>query len=181
MAEAPVSRRESEQYEEFLNRFTRDRERIFAFVCSLVPRHAEAEDLFQQCSLVLWRKFGDFQRTGSFLAWACGIAHYEVCNYLRTSGRSRLYFDDDLVQQLATQRVESLSQYDERLVALRSCLQGLTDEQRELIDAVYGRENTVKRFAEGTGNAVQTLYNRLNKLRRQLLQCVQGRLAADSR
>jgi RNA polymerase sigma-70 factor (ECF subfamily) len=83
------------------------------------------------------------------------------------------------VQQLATQRVESLTQYDERLVALRSCLQGLTEEQRELINAAYGSGNTVKRFAEGTGNAVQTLYNRLNKLRHQLLQCVEGRLATD--
>lgn len=179
MAEIPVSRQGGDQYEEFLNRFTRDRQRIFAFVCSLVPRHAEAEDLFQQCSLVLWRKFGDFQRSESFLAWACGVAHYEVRNYLRTAGRNRLHFDDDLVQQLAQQRVESLSHFDERLAALRACLTGLTDEQRELIDAAYGTGSTVKRLAEGTGNAVQTLYNRLGKLRRQLLQCIQGRLAAQ--
>jgi len=179
MEEAPVSRDDNENYEAFLNRFTRDRERIFAFVCSLIPRHAEAEDVFQQCSLVLWRKFGDFQPSQSFLAWACGVAHYEVRNYLRTAGRSRLYFDDDLVHQLATQRIESLSHFDEQLAALRHCLKSLSEEQRTLIDAAYGSGSTVKRLAEVTGNAAQTLYNRLGKLRRQLLQCVQNKLATQ--
>lgn len=180
MIEAPESRRDSEPYERFLHQFTRDRERIFAFVCSLVPRHADAEDVFQQCSLILWRKFGEFQQGQSFLAWACGVAQFEVCNHLRTAGRSRLRFDDDLVRQLAVRRMESLTHYDERLLALRTCLRSLTDEQQQLIDAAYGTDGTIKRLAEQTGSAVQTLYNRLGKLRRQLLECVRGKLASQS-
>jgi RNA polymerase sigma-70 factor (ECF subfamily) len=178
MTELQQSRGELHKYEEFLNRFTRDRERIFAFVHSLIPRHSDAEDVFQQCSLILWRKFGSFQQDQSFLAWACGIARFEVCNYLRTTGRDRLRFDDDLIGQLAMHRLDSLSQYDDRLTALRACLKNLTDEQRELLDAAYGNGVTVKRLAELTGKAVQTFYNRLGKLRIRLLDCVQSKLTA---
>jgi RNA polymerase sigma-70 factor (ECF subfamily) len=179
IARMQESRPLGQDYEEFLNRFTRDRERIFAFVCSLVPRLADAEDIFQKCSLVLWRKFGEFQKHESFLAWACGVARYEVCNFLRTMGRDRLCFDDELIQQLAIQRIESLSEYDDRLSALRNCMKGLTEEQRGLLDAAYGHGNTVKQLAKATGSAVQTLYNRLGKLRRQLLDCIENRLAAQ--
>ena len=179
MAAAQPKPSDVEQYEEFLRRFTRDRERIFAFICSLVHRPADAEDVFQQCSLVLWRKFGSFQHDQSFLAWACGVAHFEVRNYWRTSGRDHLRFDDDLVRQLAAQRVESLSRYDDRLAALRICLKDLSEEQRTLIEAAYGTGGTVKRLAEASGAAVQTLYNRLGRLRRLLLQCIQSKLAAE--
>lgn len=173
------SHRQGQEYEEFLHRFTRDRERIFAFVCSLVPRLADAEDVFQKCSLVLWRKFGEFERDESFLAWACGVARFEVCNHQKTIGRDRLHFDEDLVHQLALHRIESLSDYDDRISALRSCLKGLSEEQRRLLDAAYGRGETVKQFAQATGSAVQTLYNRLGRLRRQLFDCIQNRLASQ--
>lgn len=164
-------------YEDFLNRFTRDREKLFAFVCSLVPHLPDAEDVFQKCSLVLWRKFHEFQKQQNFLTWACGVARYEVYNYYRTAGRDRLCFDEDFVRQLASERIESLTDYDDRLSALRSCLKGLTEDQRSLLNAAYGSGETVKNLAEVTGHAVQTLYNRLGKLRRLLLDCVQRKIA----
>ena len=172
-------RRDDETYERFLNRFTRDRERIFAFISSLVPHGADAEDVFQRCSLVLWRKFSEFDEQQNFLTWACGVARYEVYNYLRASGRDRLRFDDDLVQQLATERIATLSRYEDRLKALGSCLKGLTGEQRRLLDAAYGPGGSVKSFAELTGSAVQTLYNRLAQLRRRLFDCIQSKLASQ--
>lgn len=174
-----VRRDEGENYEEFLNLFTRDRDRIFSFVCSLVPRLTDAEDIFQKCSLVLWRKFQDFRSSESFLAWACGIARLEVLNALRTDRRNKLLFDEDLVRQLATHRMQSICEHQERLFALRSCVETLSDDQRDLLDAAYGNGNTIKNFAEFTGSAVQTLYNRLGKLRRQLFHCVESKLASQ--
>ena len=107
---------DTERYEEFLRLFTRERERMFAFIYSMIPRQADAEDVFQRASLVLWRKFNEFRQGEDFLAWACGVAHYEIRNYFRTAGRDRLYLDEELVQQLAIERVDSLSRFDERIV-----------------------------------------------------------------
>ena len=170
---------DDENYEEFLSRFTVNRDRIYAYVFSLVPRAADAEDVFQKCSLVLWRKFDQFRTDGDFVAWACGVARFEVLNYLKTSGRDRLCFNEELVQQLAARRVDTLPQYDEKLTALRGCMKELSITQCDLIGAAYGSDQSVKQLAESSGSAVQTLYNQLFKLRRQLLKCVQNKLAAS--
>ena len=62
----------ADRYEEFLRLFTQERERMFAFIYSMIPRQADAEDVFQRSSLVLWRKFHEFRQGEDFLAWACG-------------------------------------------------------------------------------------------------------------
>lgn len=173
----PVGDDSRDRYEEFLALFTRDRERVFAYIYSLLPHHADAEDVFQRCSLLLWRKFAQFDPAGRFLSWACGIAFYEVCNFLRVSGRDRLRLDMDLVGQLAERRLETIDRDEDRLDALRACLDKLNDRERELIQRVYRGDDSVKVLAEAAGRSSQTLYNQLSRTRRKLFDCVQRALA----
>ena len=51
-----------QQYERFVSLFAQVHDNLFAYVYSLLPHRSDAEDVFQQTSLVLWRKFGEFQR-----------------------------------------------------------------------------------------------------------------------
>jgi RNA polymerase sigma-70 factor (ECF subfamily) len=169
----------SDRYEEFLNLFARDRERIYAYIFSLLPHHADAEDVFQRCSILLWRKIDQFDRNGSFLAWACGVAFYEVCNFLRVADRDRLQFDIELIGQLAERRRETLGRDEECKAALRRCLDHLNGGDRALIDQVYYGDRSVKELAEAAGRAPQTLYNQLSQIRRRLFQCMQRTLAAE--
>lgn len=166
-------------YEEFLRVFTRERERLFAYVYSLLPHQADAEDVFQRCSLLLWRKFSEFDRNREFLPWACGVAFYEVRNFLRSAERNRLQFSPELIEQLAASRTESLERAGDRLSALRECLEQLRTPDRELISVVYGSSEQLGAFAASTGQALQTLYNRLSQIRQRLLKCVDRRLAVE--
>ncbi len=170
---------QTELYEKFLEQFARDRERIFAYIYSLLPHLADAEDVFQRSSVVLWRKFGEFEPETNFLAWACTVAAFEVRNFLKTAQRDRLQFDQELINQLAANRIKALPYSEDRLSALQGCLQELSRDQRKLVDTAYGNESSIKDLAETTGRASQTLYNQLGKLRRQLLNCVQRKLAAQ--
>jgi RNA polymerase sigma-70 factor (ECF subfamily) len=176
---APGGADHADRYEEFLNLFARDRERIYAHIYSLLPHHADAEDVFQCCSILLWRKFDQFDRRGSFLAWACGVAFYEVCNFLRVADRGRLQFDVDLISQLAERRLETIGRDEDRVAALRRCLERLEVGERELIRCVYYGDRSVKELAEATGRAPQTLYNQLSRIRRRLFDCMQRALAAE--
>jgi RNA polymerase sigma-70 factor (ECF subfamily) len=169
----------ADRYEEFLNLFARDRDRIYAYIYSLLPHHADAEDVFQRCSILLWRKLGQFDRSGSFLAWACGVAFYEVCNFLRVADRDRLQFDLALIGQLAERRREKLERDEDQRAALRQCLEQLPGAERELIQQVYYGDRSVKELAESTGRAPQTLYNQLSQIRRRLFHCMQRTLAAE--
>ncbi|HWL09105.1 MAG TPA: sigma-70 family RNA polymerase sigma factor [Planctomicrobium sp.] len=169
----------ADQYEEFLGLFSRDRARLCAYIYSLVPHHADAEDVLQRCSLLLWRKFAEFDRERSFLSWACGIAFYEVRNFLRANQRDRLQFDTDLMAQLAERRVENLEHHDAQLAALRGCVAELRSLERDLVRAAYEGNQALKEFAASTGRASQTLYNRLGRIRRGLMECVERKLAEN--
>jgi RNA polymerase sigma-70 factor (ECF subfamily) len=167
------------RYEDFLNFFARDRQRIYAYIYSLLPHHADAEDVFQRCSILLWRKIDQFDRGGSFLNWACGVAYYEVRNFLRVANRDHLRFDLDIVAQLAERRLETIEQDEDRASALRQCLETLNGGERELVEHVYGDDWSIRELAKTTGRAPQTLYNQLSQIRRRLFHCMRRTLAAE--
>ena len=124
--------------------------------------------------MTLWRKFDQWEpERGVFEAWSCGVAFYEVRQFRRTSSRSRLYFDDELMKMLSEERQTELGTHDERLDALELCRGKLKDRDQGLLQEIYDRGYGVVELAERQGSAVQTLYNRLNQVRRQLYFCMQ--------
>jgi hypothetical protein len=48
------------QHERFAERFVRSQDRIYAYVVTLLPNRADAEEVFQQTCLALWKKWGEF-------------------------------------------------------------------------------------------------------------------------
>lgn len=158
--------------ERFVAEFARHRDRLFAYVYSLLPRREDAEDVFQRTSVVLWRKIETWDASVDFLSWACGVAFYEVKNFVRVSGRDRLRFGDALLERLAEERAATLASRDERVAALEDCLKKLDPPERDLLRRAYGDEASVRALAAESGKAAQTLYNRLNQLRRRLFECV---------
>ncbi len=91
-----IAARTGEQRAEFASRLARHQTQLFGYIYSLVRDLDDADDLFQQTSLVLWDKFDQFDPSRSFVGWACGVARFEVLNFLRTRSRNRLYFSDEL-------------------------------------------------------------------------------------
>ena len=60
-----------------------------------------------------------------------------------------------------------------RRKALGTCLTRLNEQQRKWIDLRYGRHGGVKAEAERTGVSMHKLYYALEKIRGQLLDCVE--------
>ena len=170
----------SEDHALFLSYFARDHQRIFAYIFSLLPKRPDAEDVFQQTCMVLWQKFGDFDRERDFFPWACGVAFYTARNFMRVAGRSRLQFNDDLLRVIADERVAEDSRLQHYSDMLDRCMRQLTEKDRDLIREAYGGDNTIKEIAQSLGRAAQTVYNRLNTIRRKLANCVDRRLATQS-
>lgn len=165
--------------EAFLREFSLHHDRLFAYLFSLLPHRPDAEDVFQRTSLILWQKFDQWEPGSDFLAWACGVAFYEVRNFIRVASRDRLRFDDALLDTLATERAASLRRRDERVAALERCLAKLDRAERELLQKAYGDEESIRELARRDGQAAQTLYNRLNLIRKRLLQCTDLRVGLE--
>lgn len=178
-SDAPDHAVSDSRYADFLAYFSADCERIHAYIFSLLPHHADADDVFQRCSLLMWKKFETFDQERDFLSWACGVAFYEVKNFLRTAQRDRLQFNEQLIDLLAEQRSQDLADQPQRLTALRQCIQKLTANQQQLLWNAYGSATTLAEVAASTGRSAQTLYNQLGTIRRKLAECVQMRLALE--
>jgi RNA polymerase sigma-70 factor (ECF subfamily) len=73
-----------------------------------------------------------------------------------------------------------LSETSGRLVALRECVQQLGAPQQELLEQAYSDEQSIRQLANRLGQAAQTIYNRLFRIRRILFDCVEKRLATET-
>jgi RNA polymerase sigma-70 factor, ECF subfamily len=167
-------RNDSLDYERFVQLFARIHDDLFAYIFTLLPHWSDAEDVFQQTSLVLWRKFGQFEPESNFLAWACRVALFEVRNFQRVASRNRLRFGDALLEQLAEERVAHAEMASRKREFLIDCIAKLSDDQRALLLRTYEDERTVRELADELHRAPQTLYNRLSSIRRALLECVEA-------
>src|SRR5690349_3308762 len=115
-AEAYATDREDHSL--FVQLFAKEHQRIYNYIFALLPNRADAEDVFQQTSLILWEKFSAYDRGQPFFPWACGVAFFTVKNFLRVASRSRLRFNDELLQVMADEREaldESLKVYGDHL------------------------------------------------------------------
>ena len=94
--------------DQFITLLIASHERLLGFLRTLLGNGADAEDVLQRASLAIWRKFGEFDQSRDFFAWASSFAFYEAQNFQRISARSRLHFDDELMNRLAQERVADL-------------------------------------------------------------------------
>lgn len=166
-----------DRHAEFVSLLTANHPRLLGYCLSLVGRRHDAEDVLQKASLTMWRKFDTFTSGTDFLAWSTTICFYEAKNFQRLAARSPLSFDERLLAVLAADRLGDLRLHEERLAALDACLDSLPEKDRLLLEAAYIDRKGIARLAEQLGRAPQTLYNRLNTLRRSLAACVSRRLA----
>ena len=165
--------------EAFLKEFALHHDRLFAYLFSLLPHRPDAEDVFQRTSLILWQKFDQWDPSSDFLSWACGVAFYEVRNFVRVASRDRLRFGEALLETLSKDRTATLKQRDDRVAALQECLKKLDQGERELLQKAYVDEESIRELARRDGQAAQTLYNRLHLLRKRLLLCVDVRVGGE--
>ncbi len=168
---------EAAAHEQFVMLFSRERRRIYALTYSLVPNATDAEDLFQQVSLLLWRKFREYDHDRDFYRWAAGMVYYTVKNYRRTAVKRRMLFSDELVKTLVDERVNWSSSESERNEALTECLGRLRKGDTKLLADIYGSNVSAGEAAERLGKSVGTVYNRLSLLRKRLLECINNKLA----
>lgn len=172
MHESEVDRRV-----EFTERLGRHRSQLFGYIYSLVRDLDDADDLFQQTSLVLWEKFERYDPEKRFLAWACGVARFEVLNFLRTRRRRRLVLCEeaaDLLIEAFDDRAFELA--EDRRAALADCLKKLGPQDMKLLDDCYGRPSRIPDVAREWGRSSQSIHNSLRRIRQALHECVRRSL-----
>lgn len=180
MSDTPESSPPAELSEQFITRLNAAHGRLLGFLRVMLGNRADAEDVLQRASMTMWRKFAEFDATQDFFAWASSFAFYEAKNFQRTAARSRLHFDDELMQRMADERVPDLELREARLAAMDRCIGELDAPGQDLVREFYLNNADIGALAQKQGRATQTLYNKLNTLRRLLGDCMKRRMAHEA-
>jgi RNA polymerase sigma-70 factor (ECF subfamily) len=169
---------ETENRKRLMALMTRHQRQIFSYIYALVPNRYDAEDLLQETSVVICEKFNDFEEGTDFVAWGCQIAYWRVRYSRQKYARSKVVFDQQIVDAIAQTASEMAEELDERHLALGHCLQKLHLRDRELLLTRYEPGCGVEEAARRSGRTLQTAYKALARLRKLLLDCVTTKLAS---
>jgi len=165
--------------QQFMQLLTRHQSQVFGYLYALVRNLADTDDLYQQTTLLLWKKFDEFQPGSNFAAWACKVARFEALNFLQQKRRSRLIFDDDVILTLADVDFDAAPAVEARQEALEKCLAKLNGSDRQLLQQVYGDDAQIKVVAARIGRPIQSVYTALCRIRQALFACIQRTLAVQ--
>ena len=166
---------------EFVGLLTGSQRKLYAFILSLVRNPGDADDVLQESNMVMWRKAEEFEPGTNFEAWAFTVARFQVMAYRKRRQRSRLHFDDELVELLAVDAAHHLEpDQDPRREALASCLGKLTSEQRALVAERYEPGASVNRMAEKQGRSPKAVSEALRRIRKNLLACIESTLSREN-
>jgi RNA polymerase sigma-70 factor (ECF subfamily) len=165
--------------EEYVQQLAENQARLYGYVYSLLGDHSRAADVVQETNLVLWRKLKEFDAEREFLPWAFAIARFQVMAHLRDRKRDRLLLDAELAELLSAETQRQAEHVDAVRSALRACVALLTPENRSLIEHRYVRSVSIAEVALRVERTVGAIKVALLRIRRQLANCVQKRIAAE--
>ncbi len=166
---------EDARYEVFVRKFAHYEPDLRRFIRSLLPSATDADDVLQQTALVIWRKFDQYDPETNFMKWACVIARFESLAYRRKMARDRLVFREDVFDLMADEGAEEIDSRRVEHEALETCLQSMPEKQRKFVTLAYTPGVKVKELAKEAGSTSAAFYMRLKRLRRQLMECVEGK------
>jgi RNA polymerase sigma-70 factor, ECF subfamily len=164
--------------DEFARLFSRHARRIYGFIMTLVFSHHDAEEVFQNTSVVLWNKFPEFESGSNFFAWSCRVAYFEVLSFMKQRRRSQSISEQGL-ELLASEALALSDESSARQDALEECVSRLTAIDRELLQERYYYQRPPKQIAAIQSRSVDSVYRALSRIHNLLLNCVQRNLARE--
>ena len=160
------------EHAEFIQELTAAQPLIYAYVYSLLPNRAAAQDVLQETNITLWKKMKDFRPGSSFPAWACRVAYFKVLSARRRMGRDLLVLDDSVFDALAERHGDEAGRMQRRFLILRQCMEKLPPRSRSLVDRRYAPQGSVQQLAREENRTVGAISQMLYRIREELLQCI---------
>ncbi len=163
----------------FLPLFLRNERRLYAFIFTLLPHRADADDLLQETSLVMWDKFDPSCPPTDFLAWARKVAYHKVLDFYKKSQRTHARLSQLFLDRIAERAAEPTLALlvEDRREALAACVEKLPPRDRDLLAYRFTEGATTQSTSEQVGRSVEAVYKALAKLRQSLFECAQKLLS----
>jgi RNA polymerase sigma-70 factor (ECF subfamily) len=172
--------KDSDLHNEFLRLLAENEAAIRTFLRAILTSRSDAEEAFQTTLITLWEKFEEYDTTRNFKTWAFGIARFKALSIIRDRQREKLIFGDSLVHQFEEDAIAASDRYLTQQEVLDDCLLKLPQDQRDFVLTAYTKGTRIDQLAKHLGRTPMSLYKKLQKLRKILLECVQQTMAKET-
>jgi RNA polymerase sigma-70 factor, ECF subfamily len=153
---------------------------VRALARRLAPDPDQAEDLAQESFLQAFEALSSWRCDGSLSGWLCGIVRNQSRLLWRREARRKRVLRDGLANYIEHIACEELPMdplvCEERLVALRSCLEQVNERGRRLLELRHRHDLRCDQVAETVGAKASAVRTALCRLHRRLHDCVSRRL-----
>jgi RNA polymerase sigma-70 factor (ECF subfamily) len=172
-----ADREKPEYADEFLRLFAESSRSVYWLIRTSVFRQDAADEVFQETSAALWKKFPEFQSGTNFTAWAQQVARFEVLRYRQRSARDQKVFGEAFVDRVFAEVEQVANNVDHRRESLADCFAQLSLTDRDLINRRYAPGMTSKVVAQQLGRSESYISKALTRIHRLLFECISRREA----
>lgn len=167
----------SEHVDRILRLWVAHQQEVFRYIFALLPQVPDAQEVLQSTCVAMWHKAAEIDVDRPFLPLAFRFALFEVRKHRDKNRRRPSLLDETTIEAVAAERSEVHELFELRRRALDDCLANLAPEDRELVSNHYERQQTMPEIARQSGRNLHTLYKSIQRIRRQLLLCINGVVA----
>lgn len=155
----------------------RERIRILSYIDSFLGDLALAEDCFQDVCAAAVAREETFEDETHLLRWALRVGRNKSVDLARKRSRQPVILDDDVLDSLEGQWIESEAPEPEwqaeRIRILRHCLESLTENSRRIVHLRYVEGMKSGPIAESMGRRVESIYRALTRAHVALRECME--------
>lgn len=163
--------------EEFVVLLARHERLLGAYVMTMVPNPADADDILQDSKVIMWRHFHQFEPGTNFAAWSRKIAFHQVLAFRKRRHRDKLDFSDEFLQSVAAEMESSAAHLELREGALNDCIAKLPKDHRQVLHLRYHDSLSLEEMAAKLDRTTTALYRLLSRIRHSLHGCISNSLA----
>lgn len=167
------------QTDQFVRLLTQNERRVYAFILSLVPNWADADEILQETNVRLWQDFHKYEPGTDFAAWACTVAKFQIMTYRKKRAREQVQFSNEFIEKVAAKAAVTMAATDERRDALNRCIEKLSDKNQSLLRGCYSPGGSIKSVASQFGRSADAVYKALSRVRQFLHQCIDQSLEKE--
>lgn len=151
---------------------------LMAYARALLGDYSVAEDVVQEATLVVVRKYESFEEGTSMLAWCRSIVRFEVLRQKQQQKRESTLAQrllDDAVDAAFDEFQDSIQveRTEPWIEAMQRCLERVPERSRRVLDARCVEDLSYKDIAVRVGMTLEAVRKALFRIRRQVRSCVE--------
>ncbi len=147
----------------------RHHKRVYGYILLLVKNPTIAEDIFQDTIVKVIRSLqeGRYADNGRFVSWVMRIAHNLIIDYFRKEKQMKMVSKDNGAvdvfnsPRFSEKNIEEDLVYDQVLTDVRSLVDRLPEEQKEVVLLRHYVGLSFKEIAEQTNVSINTALGRM--------------------